>query len=80
MRGVTTHVSDPKSNTACTTALKKNLDTHGSAPFLLTIIVILFHIALTRDKFLTTSIQSSPAAKITLTSYQKGVTISRGRP
>ena len=58
MRGVTTQVSDPKINTACTTALNKNPYTRGSAPSLLRIIVILFHTALSQDKFLTTYGQS----------------------
>ena len=55
MRGVATQVSEPKSNTACTTDLKKNPDTRGSAPYLLRIQVIIFHTALARDKFLTTA-------------------------
>ena len=42
MWGVTTQVFKPKSNTACTTYLKKNPDTHGSDLSLLRIIVILF--------------------------------------
>ena len=58
MRGVNTQVSEPKRNTACTTALNINPDTRGSAPYLLIILVILFHTALTHDKFLTTSGQS----------------------
>ena len=67
MRGVTTQVSKPKSNTAFTTALKKNPDNRGYAPSLLRVIVILFHTALAQYKFLTTSGQSSSAAKITCT-------------
>ena len=44
------------------------------------IIVILFHTALTHDKFLTTSGQLLSATEINLPRYQKEVTISRGRP
>ena len=80
MWGVTTKVYDPRSNTACTTDLEKNLDTRSYAPSLLRILVILFHTALTRDKFLTTAGQSTYAAKITRPRYREEVTISRGRP
>ena len=80
MQGVTTQVSKLQINTACTRALKNNLDTRGSAPSLLRILVILFHTALTRDKFLTTSGQSSSAADITCPRYRKEVTIYRGQP
>ena len=59
MGGVTTQVSEPRSNTASTTDLKKNLDTSGSAPSLLSILIILFHNDIARDSFLTTSGQSS---------------------
>ena len=85
MRGVATQVSDTNSNTACTTALKKNPDTCGSAPSLLRILVILFHTSLACEKFLTTAGQLSSAAKITRPRYQEEVSISRayiayGRP
>ena len=80
IRGVTTKVSDPKSNTACTTALNNKTDTCGSAPSLLRILVILFHTTLSQDKFLTTVSQSLSAAEITRPRYWKEVTISRGRP
>ena len=80
MRGVTNMVSDPKINTACTTALKKNLDTRGYAPYLLSILVILFHTALDHETFPTTAIQSSFAAEITHPRYRKEVTIYRARP
>ena len=53
MQGLTTQVSDMKSNTTYTTDLKKNLDNCGSAPSLLRILVIFFHTALYWDKFLT---------------------------
>ena len=80
MRGVTTQVSDPNSSTACTTDLRKNTDTRGSALYLLMILVIIFHTALSRDKFLTTAGQSSSASKITRPRHRKEVTISRGCP
>ena len=80
MRGVTTQVSKTKSNTAYTTDLKKNLGTRGSAPSLMMILVIFFHTAHTRDKFLTTAGQLSSNANITRPRYQKEVTISRGIP
>ena len=69
MQGVTTQASKPKSNTACTTDLKKNPDTRGSAPSMMRILVILFHTALARDKFLTTVGQLLSAAEITRPSY-----------
>ena len=80
MQGLTTQVSDPKRNTACTTDLKKNPDTRVSAPYLLSIIVILFNTALSRDNLLTTAGQLSSADEINRPRYQKEVTISRGRP
>ena len=80
MKGVTTQVSNPKSSTACTTALKNRLDTLGAAPSLLSIHVILLQITLVWDKFFTTADQSSSSAKITRPSYLKEVTLSRGLP
>ena len=65
--------------TANTSNIYTNPNTRGSSPFLLKIIVILFHIALVRDKFLTTSDQSSSSTEITLPRYRKEVTISRGK-
>ena len=78
MWGVTTQVSKPKSNTACTTSLKKNPETHGSDLSLLSIVVILFHITLARYKSPTTAVQYSSAAKVARSRYRKEVTISRG--
>ena len=80
MRGVNIQFSKLNSSTACTMALNKNPDTRNSSPSLLKILFILFHIALTHDKFLTTSNQSSSAAKISRPRYQKEVKISRGSP
>ena len=80
MQGVTTNFSQPKNNTVCTTALKKKPDTRGYAPYLLDILVILFHPTLARYNLLTTSGQSLSAAKITRPRYYKEVTIFRGRP
>ena len=71
MKGLTTQVSEPKSNTACTTDLKKNPDTLDSAPSLIRIPIVFFHTTLAQEKFLTTSCQSLSAAKITLNSYRK---------
>ena len=59
VRGANTQVSDLKSNTACTTALKKKPENRGSAPSLLMILIIIFHTALTRDKLLNTTGQLS---------------------
>ena len=78
MRRNITHVYELKSNTSCTTALNKNPDTRISALSLLRILVILFHTALARDKFLTIAGQLLSDAKITRPRYQKEVTISRG--
>ena len=50
MRGVTTQLSDTKSITACTTALKKEPDTRGTAPSLLRMRAILLQSALARYK------------------------------
>ena len=80
MRGVTTQVSEPKRKTACTIDLKKKTDTGGSSPYLLRILIILFHIALANEKFLTTAGQLSSTANITYHRYRNEVTISRGRP
>ena len=80
MRGVTTQVSDPKSNTTYTVALTNNMDTHGSAPSRMRIIVILFHTALTQYKFLTNAGQLLSAAEITRPRYLKEIIISRGSP
>ena len=56
------------------------MDTCGSTPSLLSIIAILFHIALACNKFLTTVSQSLSAADITHLKYWKDVTISMGHP
>ena len=80
MWGLTTHVSNQKSSTAWTTALKKKPETRGAAPSLLRMRVILLQTDLARDKFLTTSGQSSSAANITCPRYLKEVTISRESP
>ena len=74
MRGVNTQVSEPKSNTACTTALKKNPDTCGSAPYLLNILFILFHTTLALENLLTTAVQLLYDAKINRPTYPKEVT------
>ena len=65
MQGVRTHVSDPKINTACTTALNNTPDTLGSVlyrPMILVRRAQLFHAFL---KFPTTAGQlSHPAVNI----------------
>ena len=80
MRGVTTHVSVPKSSTDWTTNLKKNLDTRSAASSLLIILVNLRHNACAFARFMTTANQLSSAADITCPKYLKEVTISRGCP
>ena len=79
MWGVTTQVSAPNISTACTTSLKRNMDTRGSPPYLLRILAIIFHTTLALNKFLTTAGQFSSAANIALPRFWKEVTISRGR-
>ena len=79
MWGVTTQVSDPKSSTACTTALKNKPDTRSAAPYRMRMRIILLQTALAREKFFTTAGQSLSSADITCTRYLKEVTISRGR-
>ena len=80
MRGVITHVSDPKINTACTNALKNIPDTLGLAPSCTRILVSraqLFHaffkFPATARKF------SSPSVK-TRPNYLNKVTISSCLP
>ena len=80
MQGVTSHVYVPKSNTTCTMALKKKPDTRGSVPYLLSILIILFHTSLAREKFLSTFVKPLFAADITCPRYRKEVTISKGLP
>ena len=71
MRGVTTQFSDPKIITTCTTALKKNPVTRGSASSRMKMHVILLQTSLSQDKFLTTSGQSFSAADFTHPRYLK---------
>ena len=78
--GVTTQVSDLKSSTTFTTALKNNPDNHGAAPSLLRMLSILLQTDLSRDKLLTTAKKSSSAAVITRPKYLKEVTIFSGHP
>ena len=54
--------------------------TRDLALSLLRILVVLLHTARTFDRFRTAAAQSSSAINITLPSYMKEVTISRGRP
>ena len=80
MRGITTHLSSPKSSTKCMTALKKNPDTRGLAPYLTSIFGNLRHTIRAFPIFWTTDGQSSSAVNNTIPRYLKEVIISRGRP
>ena len=80
MRWVTTKVSDPKSSTACTMALRNTLYTRSATPYLLRMCVLLLQTSLAWDKFLTTTSQLSYAAKIARPRYLKEVPISWGIP
>ena len=80
MKGVTTHVSVPKSSTTWNTALNKNLDTCGAAPSPLRTLVNLCHTSREFARFLTNPGQSSSAAEIIHPKYLKEVTMSRERP
>ena len=80
MMGVTTHISAPKSNTDCATALNKKPCNHGLAPSLHRILVILLQTADAFVRFRITSGQSSSAAYSTPLRYLKDRTIFRLRP
>ena len=71
MRGVTTHVSAPKSSTVQITALKKMPDTRGGVPSLLRMRNILIQNFFALAKFLTNTGQSSSIAYITRPRYVK---------
>ena len=79
MRGVTTHVSAPKSSTYWTTALKKS-DTCDAVPSLLRILVSLRHADRALARFMTTAGHSLSVAEITRPKYLKDFAISRGIP
>ena len=55
MRGVSTHIYNPKSNTACTTALKNIPDTLRWAPSCHMILVSRAHLFRVFSKFTTTA-------------------------
>ena len=78
MKGVRTDVSDPKINTAWTTALKKKPDTLGYAPSQSRILVIYVQLFGYFIKFLTTAGQLSSPAIITHTRYLNEVIVSNG--
>ena len=80
MQGVTTQVSTPKSNTNCTTSLKKNTDIRGLAPFLLRILFVLLQTACAFVRFRVTAFQSPYAADSNFPRYFKDGNISRVRP
>ena len=76
--GVRTHVSAPKSNTTCTTALKNDLETFGSALYQLRILVIHIQLFLEFIRLPATSVQSSLPAVRNLPRYLNNVTVSNG--
>ena len=78
MRGVRTHISYPKINTAWTTALKKNPDTLGSYPSRPRILVNRAQLFRAFSKFPTTSGQSLSPSSMTRPSYLNEVTVSNG--
>ena len=78
IRGVRTHVSAPKSNTACTTALENIPKTFGSAPYRIKILVILTQFFLALLRLHTNAGQLSPPAVKTLNRYLKYITVSNG--
>ena len=69
MRGVTTHIYAPKSNTNCTTALKKNPDTRVLSPSLIRMLVILLNTDCVFFRLRITTSQSSSATDISLSWY-----------
>ena len=77
---MTAQVSKPNRNIDSTTNLKKNPDTRGPSHSLLWVLVILFHTALYKENFLTTTHQSLSSDMITRARYWKEFTISRGHP
>ena len=78
IRGVRTHVSAPKSNTACTNALNNNPETFGSAPYRLRIFVICTQLFLALLRLPATAGQSSPPVVSTLPRYLNDITVSNG--
>ena len=64
MWGVVTHVSDPKINTACTTALKNIPNTVGFTSSLLNILDNCAQLLLALRRFRTTSYKSSSEAVV----------------
>ena len=77
MWGVTTQDSASKSNTNWMMDLKKNPETRGLAPSLLSIFDILYNTVRAFTRLRTTVDQSSSATNSTLPSYLKDVTILR---
>ena len=80
IRGVRTHVSALKSNTACTAALKNILETFGSVPSWLRILVIRTQLFLDFHRFPDTDGQLSSPSIITLPRYLNDVMVSNGSP
>ena len=80
MWGVTTQDSVYKSNTYWTTDLKKNPETRGISPSLISTLDILCHTVRAFTIFWNTVGQSTSSTDSTLPRYLKYVTISRGSP
>ena len=78
MQGVTTHVSDPKSSTACTTALKNIPNYLGFAPYLTKILDRHAHIFFDISRFPTTAGQLLSEAIIIRPKHLKYVADSSG--
>ena len=80
MWGVRTHVSDPQSNTACTTALENTPYILGLYPSCPSILVSRAQLFRTFFKFPTTAGQFSSTTVNTRPNYSNKVNISSGLP
>ena len=80
IRGVRTHVSDPKRNTACMSILNKYPKNFGYAPFLIKILIIRTQMFLDFRRVPVTSGQFVYPAIITLPRYLNDVMVSNGSP
>ena len=80
IRGVRTHISAPKINTACTTPSNNNPYTFGYSPSQIRILVIRVHLFLSFLMLSATSGQSSSLFVSTLPRYLNNVTVYNGYP
>ena len=80
MQGVSTHLSNSKSNTSWTTVLKKNPDTLGSDPSRPSILVIQAQLFLGFLKLNTTAGQFFYPSFMTRLRYLNKLTVSNGFP